>query len=276
MNFIILIVIGLCFGSFVNALVYRLHKQETTNSKKGSKRYSIVNGRSMCVHCHHMLAWYDLLPLLSWVSLGGKCRYCHKPISWQYPIVELVTALLFVFTYLFWPSILHSPFSILQFAIWLILLTGFMALVVYDLHWMELPDRIVKPLQVTAAAYVLTDAIWLNGGWSAVQGAVLGVACSAGLFYALYQISKGRWIGGGDVKLAVVLGLILGAPSRSLLMIFVASALGTLISLPMLVTGKLHQNSRLPFGPLLITATIIVFLFGAAIIQWYEQHLLFV
>ncbi|MES2971665.1 MAG: prepilin peptidase [Patescibacteria group bacterium] len=296
MIILMLTLLGLCFGSFVNALVWRLHKQEeeqtvgsrqlvAKKAKKSTKLsansypliakdLSILKGRSMCVHCKHVLAWYDLFPVISWISLLGKCRYCHKPISCQYPIVELATAFLFVFSYLFWPSILHSPFSILQFCMWLVFLVGFMALIVYDLRWMLLPDRIVKPLQLLAGIYVLNQAIMLGGGWSSLLGAAIGVLCSAGLFYLLYQISDGRWIGGGDVKLAVVLGLILGGPLNILLMIFIASSIGSILAIPLIILGKARQNTRIPFGPLLIVATCIVYLFGAVLAEWYKKQFL--
>src|SRR4051812_13278636 len=96
----VLIVFGLCLGSFVNALVWRVHEQEA--AKKPNKKLSVLNGRSMCPHCEHELAAKDLIPVLSWLSLGGKCRYCHKPISKQYPLVELLTALLVVGSYIWW------------------------------------------------------------------------------------------------------------------------------------------------------------------------------
>src|SRR5262245_41082320 len=105
MEVLILTVFGLCWGSFVNAFVWRLHELETNKrlSKSQKKKLSILHGRSMCPDCHNELAWYDLLPVVSWLSLKGKCRYCGKPISWQYPFVEALTAALFVLSYVFWP-----------------------------------------------------------------------------------------------------------------------------------------------------------------------------
>src|SRR3954465_436221 len=101
----VLVVLGLCLGSFVNALVWRLHEQEEGGSKKAAaKKLSIIKGRSMCPHCKHALKPIDLIPVISWLSLRGKCRYCSKPISIQYPIVELSTALLFVVSYIWWPE----------------------------------------------------------------------------------------------------------------------------------------------------------------------------
>ncbi|HEX7368051.1 MAG TPA: prepilin peptidase, partial [Candidatus Saccharimonadales bacterium] len=144
MIIVVLTVLGLIFGSFVNALVWRLHEQEG-KSKKSRQQYSILNGHSMCPNCHHELAAKDLVPVLSWLWLRGKCRYCRKPISWQYPAVELMTGLLFVGSYLWWPLSLQGV-GLFQFVVWLGFIVGFMALAVYDLRWFTLPNRIVYPL----------------------------------------------------------------------------------------------------------------------------------
>ena len=95
---VIFFVLGVCFGSFVNALVWRIHEQSKPKKKRAAsdKELSVVSGRSMCPNCKHTLSTKDLLPVISWLTLGGKCRYCSKPISWQYPSVEMLTALLFV------------------------------------------------------------------------------------------------------------------------------------------------------------------------------------
>lgn len=293
-----LIVLGLCFGSFINALVWRFHEQEEQLKAKSKKskvkktagrrlsalssqltahdrRLSIMEGRSMCPNCQHKLAWYDLIPVLSWLSLKSKCRYCHKPISWQYPVVELLTAALFVLSYVFWPSTVYSlPSTSYLLAFWLIFLTGFIALAIYDIRWMILPNRIIFPMQALAGIYALVVIAGSDNWFQAAQATALSVLCSAGLFYVLFQVSKGKWIGGGDVKLAVILGLVLGSPAKALLMLFTASLLGTIISLPLLLSHRLKKNSRIPFGPLLIIGTIIAYLFGASLITWYKRQLL--
>jgi prepilin signal peptidase PulO-like enzyme (type II secretory pathway) len=272
MIIVVLVVFGLCFGSFVNALVFRLHEKPRAKTNKQKAQLSITKGRSMCVHCHHTLAWHDLLPVISWLSLGGKCRYCKKPISWQYPLVELLTAVLFVFSYLYFPYVLSTMYYVLL-ALWLALVVGFMALLVYDLKWMLLPDKIVFPLQAVAGLYVLLLTV-MNKDATVVVQALLAVLCSAGLFYALFQVSKGKWIGGGDVKLAVVLGLVLSQPIKALLMLFIASWLGTIAGLPLLLKGK-AKTTKIPFGPFLIIATIVVYLFGSGFIAWYSRQFLF-
>src|SRR5579864_137748 len=110
MIYVVLVVLGLSLGSFVNALVWRLHEQESVTKRRKSKKVdlSILHGRSICPNCHHELAVRDLVPVLSWLSLKGTCRYCGKPISWQYPIVEAATASLFILSYVYWPADLHG------------------------------------------------------------------------------------------------------------------------------------------------------------------------
>lgn len=274
-----LIFLGLCFGSFVNALVWRLHEQSKPKARRAASdtALSMTKGRSMCPNCQHTLAWYDLLPVVSWLSLGGKCRYCHKGISLQYPAVELITAAVFVMSYAYWPLGFGLSSGAILFALWLVFLSAFMALAVYDLKWMILPNRIVFPMQALAVLYLLIKLATSEGSiWAGLISASLSVLCSAGLFYLLFQLSDGRWIGGGDVKLAVILGIILGNPALALLMLFVASTLGSLVGIPLLLWGEAKKNTKLPFGPFLIVATIIAQLFGTVLITWYTDRFLLV
>lgn len=270
----VLVVVGLCFGSFVNALVWRLHEQSGKKSGgKDRQRLSITKGRSMCPRCQHELAAKDLLPIISWLSLKGRCRYCGKPISAQYPLVEFLTAVLFVALYIWWPV----PFTAAQtviFVLWLALATGFMALIVYDLRWMLLPDRIVYPLTALAALIAVIAAATAANPAVAALNTILAVAVGGGVFYLLFQVSKGKWIGGGDVKLGWMLGLVAATPARSALLIFVAAFLGSLASVPLLLTRRMKRTSVIPFGPFLIVAAIIVQLFGHAILQWYQRTFL--
>lgn len=273
----VLIVLGLIFGSFVNALVWRLRQQERAGqkpkaeSRKLKEQYSILKGRSMCPHCHHELAARDLVPVLSWLTLGGKCRYCRKPISWQYPLVELLTAGLFVWSYLAWPLGMHGV-GLFQLIIWLVFVVAFVALAVYDLRWFLLPNRIVLPLIVLAAIEVVVVALWRQS-WADLWQPAVGMVIIAGLFWGLFQVSQGAWIGGGDVKLAIALGLIAASPLRALLLLFISSLLGTLGSLPQLGRGRQGLRARIPYGPYLLAAAVIVQLYGAHIISWYQNLL---
>jgi prepilin signal peptidase PulO-like enzyme (type II secretory pathway) len=271
MIYIVLAVLGLALGSFVNAVVYRVHEQ--AKSKKTGQELSILKGRSMCPHCRHALAVRDLVPLFSWLSLRGKCRYCHKPISRQYPLVEAATALLFVLSYFWWPVPVQGSQTVL-FGLWLALLTGFMALIVYDLRWLLLPDRLLYPLTLVALVFAGVAAATAVHPGREVLNTVLAVAVGGGVFYVLFQVSAGKWIGGGDVKLGWLLGLIAATPARSLLMIFSAALLGSLASLPLLLARKLQRNSTIPFGPFLIVGAIVVQLFGHTILLWYRRTFL--
>ncbi len=272
MIIVALILLGLCAGSFVNALIYRLHEQRRAKTRQSKKELSIVSGRSICPHCRHELAVKDLVPVFSWLSLRGKCRYCHKKID-DNPLIELTTPLLFVFSYIYWPFVFNAEGNTLL-VFWLLFLVGFVALTVYDLKWMILPDKITYPLFGLAILQLVLNVAFFHGGWDAVLAAGWGILLLSGLFYGLFQLSKGQWIGGGDVKLGIILGMLVGGPSHALLVLFLASLIGTLLALPLMITGRTKISSRIPFGPMLLIATFIVYLFGASLIGWYKKQLL--
>ena len=270
MIYLILLFVGLVLGSFVNALVWRLQAQEKAPK---SKDLSILRGRSMCPHCRHTLSARDLIPVLSWLSLRGKCRYCHKPIGWQYPAVELITMGLVVASYALWPMELNGA-GLVRFIFWPPLIAGFVALVVYDLRWMLLPTKIIYSLMALVTMQWLI--ILVMGDLTAVQllDIFLGVLVGGGLFYAIFQVSAGKWIGGGDVRLGFLLGLIVGSPVYSFLFLFLAAAIGSLVSVPLLAIGKVTRQTRIPFGPFLLIACVVVVLFGADMVSWYERAVL--
>jgi prepilin signal peptidase PulO-like enzyme (type II secretory pathway) len=269
-------ILGVTFGSFVNALVWRLHELAALTGKKSKtaikrrKELSIATGRSMCPHCGHELAPKDLMPIVSWIWLRGKCRYCGAKIS-DSPLVELVTGLLFAVSYLAWPQSLHGV-GLFQFIVWLAFVVGFVALAVYDLRWFLLPDRLVFPLIGLAIIETVVIALWRHS-LSALGMPAAGGVVIFGFFWMLYQVSKGSWIGGGDVKLAIVLGLLAGTPMQAFMVLFFASLIGTVFSIPQLFRGKAGLAQRIPFGPSLLLATMLVVLYGAHIANWYKSLL---
>jgi prepilin signal peptidase PulO-like enzyme (type II secretory pathway) len=271
---VVMVVLGLCLGSFVNAFVWRLHWRATATKKSilKDKQFSLLHGRSMCPNCYHQLSALDLIPVLSWIGLGGKCRYCKKPISIQYPLAEIMTAALFVFSYIFWPTNLRGE-HIFIFTLWLIFITAFMALAIYDLRWSLLPNKIVYSLIGLAVLEVVVEAIISHDLTHFLLGLVFSLLLTAGLFLAIFILSNGKWIGGGDVKLLVVIGLLLASPAEAIFMVFLASVLGTITSVPLMFGHKLKIKSVIPFGPFLITSTVITYLFGASIIAWYRRML---
>jgi len=282
-----LFLLGLSLGSFVNALVWRVHQQGKALSvkRKGKEisspkpltlnpsRYSILDGRSQCVHCGHQLSIGDLVPVFSWILLRSKCRYCNKPISIQYPLVELLAATVFVTSYIFWPASFSNG-QWLLFVTWLTCSVGLLALAVYDLKWMFLPNRILYPTFFIALVgqlgYILFFA---NNKAHSSWLLALSLLVASGLFLVIYLASRGKWIGFGDVRLGLVTGALLATPAKSLMMIFLASVLGTLFVLPALASGRRKMASKLPFGPFLIASTGLVILFGQSLLDWYQRLL---
>lgn len=276
MIIICLAVLGLVFGSFVNALVWRLHEQDKNASRvkpTGKKtpsqaELSILNGRSMCPNCHHILAAKDLVPVMSWVLLKGRCRYCHKPIAWQYPLVELTTAVLFVALYLAHGS-MAGQYDWVTLACWFISAVLLVALSVYDIRWRLLPTRLVYSLVGVALLTVFVQ--WLeHHALSALWEPALGAAFLYVLFRILFEVSKGTWLGYGDVRLVVALGLLAGTPLRAFMLLFFASLIGTLAALPGLVAKRTTMTAQIPFGPYLIVGLLLVQLWGASLHSIYR------
>ncbi len=262
MNIIAIGILGLCFGSFVNALVWRIkHKRD------------FVRERSECTHCHHVLAWYDLLPIVSWMLLRGKCRYCHKAIE-DSPFIEVLVAGLFIISYITWPY-LWTGVSMVLFGLWLISLVLLTALAVYDARWYILPDKLVWPLVVLGI--FIAGTRWIGVENLTIDKALLqivgGITIISGLYYGLYVLSKGTWVGFGDIKLGLFIGLTLGW-QQSLLALFLANFIGLIVVLPGMLSKKLTPKSKVPFGPFLIVACILAFLYSKPMIDWYIKTLL--
>jgi prepilin signal peptidase PulO-like enzyme (type II secretory pathway) len=258
MIILVLVLLGLVWGSFVNAFVWRLHEGKDW-----------VRGRSECTVCRHPLASKDLVPVFSWLSLRGKCRYCRKPIK-DNPLVELCMPLLFVVSYAWWPWVLQGA-GLLRFVFWIVFLIGFVILAVYDFRWKLLPDKVVFPFVGLAVLQTIILVLFYSAGISLLRNAAIGALIISGGFYVLFQVSGGRWIGGGDVKLGLMLGILCGGAWQALLLLFVASLAGTLVTTPLLLNKKLKAKATIPFGPFLLLAIFIIVLFGTAIIDWYTS-----
>lgn len=227
--------------------------------------------RSRCLQCGHSLAWYDLLPLVSWLGTGGKCRYCKKPIGLYEPLVELSTAGLFVASYLFWPFQLAGKLDWLMLAVWLVALVLMVILFIYDKKWFILPDSINFSLAAVGAIFAGLMVL-INGlDGAAVISLVGAVAIMSGIYWLLNVYSGGVWVGLGDVKLGVGLGLLLGRWELAFLALFLANLIGTLLVIPGLASGRLNRQSQVPFGPLLIVGTIVAVLFGQVLIEQFLQ-----
>jgi prepilin signal peptidase PulO-like enzyme (type II secretory pathway) len=249
--------LGVCLGSFANAAIWRL------KVNKG-----IVNDRSECVHCHHKLAAIDLIPVVSWLMLRGKCRYCGKKID-DSPLVELGVGAYFILSYLLWPVALDSTYAWFDFSLWLAYGVGLAILFVYDLKWYLLPDRVVWPLVALGTIDFIARCIQQNltlGQFFAE--AVLALTVITGLYGILHILSRGKWVGLGDVKLGAFMGLALGWQVAAV-SVFLANMIGCLVVLPGLILGKLKRDSQVPFGPFLIAGFVITGILGQQLLDWY-------
>jgi leader peptidase (prepilin peptidase)/N-methyltransferase len=244
---------GLLFGSAINAMVWRLHVGR-----------SWAKGRSECPDCGHVLSSRDLVPVLSWLMLGGRCRYCRAPIK-DHPVVEVATSIVFALSA--FALVSTGVLSWVQLVFWLVLAVMLIVLAVYDQRWLILPDKVMLPLIVVAFLYVVTMSVAAHSPRMLAEY-LLAAMLAGGAFYSLVFFSKGRAMGGGDIKLAFAMGLILG-PGRTLLALLIAFNVAAIVGIAMMALRHRSRKDQIPFGPFLVTATIVAFLYGQQIIEWY-------
>lgn len=258
---IIFFILGLIVGSFLNVVIYRLSVAE-----------SFTAGRSKCPHCQTMIRWYDNIPLVSFIILNAKCRDCKKGISWQYPLVEFFTGVLFV--------LVGMKFFVLEDAqTWIMAgyflgVVSFLAVIfVYDLLHMEIPNLVIWVAVFWSVVFNLIldweNKILPNGPLDLLTYSGVLAAVSAFAFFFLLVIkSKEKWMGLGDAYLVIFLGLFLGWPNI-LLALFLAFSLGAIIGLALVALRKKGMKSPIPFAPFLVAGSIVAMFWGNQIINWY-------
>lgn len=256
----IVFVFGLCIGSFINVLVWRLPKNKS------------IQGRSECPNCHEQLKWYDLLPVLSYIIQRAKCRYCGKKISARYPIIETVTGAMFAIL-----AVQFLPLDIVSTIIFLKVLfvaTLCIATFIIDLEHYLILDALVFPgiaLVLVLNSLIDTFSHTQLFSVSSVTGSgVLGVAAAFIPFWVIWYFSKGKWMGFGDVKYVIFMGLTLGL-TGVVVGLFFAFMLGAVIGIGMIASGKKHLSSKVPFGTFLTVATVISLLWGQPLWQAYTS-----
>ena len=242
-------VLGLVIGSFLNAFIYRMEKEK-----------SVVKGRSFCPHCKHTLSWYDLIPLVSFLLLKGACRYCSKKISFQYPAVELATGLLFLAVLFFQGA------GIVGLLFGLFIAAVFVVIFVYDLKHYLIPDIVVyagiaASLLYLGALSVFTEGIPLIGG-------VVAAVIASGFFLSLFLVSRGKWMGFGDVKLGFLMGLVVGFPNI-LVALLIAFIVGAITGVILIYLKRKTMKAEVPFGPFLILGTFIAWFWGTELVNFY-------
>ena len=256
---IFLFVLGACVGSFLCCQARRLHLRQRGSKKK-------LGSRSVCLHCGVQLKWYDNLPIISWLMLGGKCRKCHKKIGLAELFSELGVALAFLVLGL---NIEYGGINVvltsqplfiwMQFVVQLIFVTILAFLAIYDGLYGELPVNYLV-LSIVWAAILLGVNIWITiSGLSfrteLIWEPLASVAILGGLYLVLYLVSKGKWVGDGDWLLGIAIGLALASPWLSLIAVFVANVLACIVMAPFVIKRK---NTKIYFGPFLVIAYVIV------------------
>lgn len=261
MTVFLIFLLGLAIGSFLNVLIDRLVKDE-----------SIAYPPSHCDHCKKPLQWYDLLPVVSFIVLNGKCRYCHKSISWQYPIVELLTGILLMFVAFSHTSPLGSRFAtpqgwpngfpwggFLELLFTFFIISSLIVIFFTDLKYGIIPDKVVFPaVAVTVFFLLITNyQLLITNYLPAGIGAFL-------FFLAIFLLSKGRGMGFGDVKLSFLLGLLAGFPGI-VIVLYVAFLTGAVFSIILILQGRKRLKETIAFGPFLVLASLLFFFFADSI-----------
>ncbi len=263
-------IFGVCIGSFLNCYIYRRLPASAEGYGEAKEEKKSLKGRSYCPRCKHELSWQDLFPVFSFLYLQGKCRYCHKKISYQYPLVEIFTGILFVLIFCSLGFGWDLGFGILDLVKVLFLFYVASALIiifVYDLKHYIIPDKILLP------AIIITFLYQLFVNFSLLPNYLFATIIAAGFFLVIFLISKGKGMGFGDVKLAVLMGLLLGV-YNVLAALFLAFFFGAIIGLILMVYKKKSLKSEIPFGPFLITGTFIALLWGEQLVAWYMHYFL--
>lgn len=248
-NFLILVVgaLGLAVGSFINAAVYRLRIHEFK---------SLLTGRSFCPKCKKNLKVRDLIPLASFLLLRGKCRFCKKKIGSHYFWVEFVTVIAFVLVAIFGTCGTGIILWNLFFVSILIFLASF------DAQFGEVPDEISLPailLALIGSAFAFTLA---------PASAILGALVGGGFFAAIVVGSNGKWMGGGDIRLGLLLGALTGWRGF-FIALFIAALVGSAIGIFEIYRGHKRLKSIIPFAPFLTGGGVIAILFAEKIWAWY-------
>lgn len=237
METVVLFLVGLVIGSFLNVLIYRLN---TTNRVP-----KFWQGRSICPNCKHELAWIDNIPLVSYVLLHGQCRYCHQAINWHYPVVELTTVVATVFVFNFSPAFLPVAYV-------------FIVIFFSDLIYGLIPDEMIVLGSLIAAVVNADDlASYL------LSGATFGLG-----FLLIVILTKFRGMGLGDVKLAFMMGVLLGWP-KMLIAIWLAFILGGIFTILLLFLKKVRFSDTIALGPFLVLGVAISALWSSRLLRFF-------
>ncbi|MCL2085713.1 prepilin peptidase [Candidatus Saccharibacteria bacterium] len=243
-----LFVLGAILGSFVVANVGR--------AKRGDR-----SKWSHCLGCGKRLASKDLVPVVSWVRLRGRCRYCKAKIGYMEILGEVLMGVAFVLAYLFFPFSLGNPENWMIFLIFLVLLVNLVFLGIFDAKYGLFPDKALTFAVICAIMYGVTAMVVSHsGGEGMVFDQLMNIAISvmilAGTYFFLYKVSNEKWVGSGDPILMLAVAIVLGHPFLAFVLLFLANFLASIVAVPMIRLGR----KQIPFGPFIVLAFFVVFL----------------
>lgn len=280
--------IGAVFGSFSVAQVWRLRASqlqdeksagEKNDSTEWKKLHSLVskkvkNDRSHCLNCGYQLKWFDLIPIVSWISLGGKCRKCRSKIGALEFISEILMFVLFAIIFFVFNPVSNGFVSILATFRLVVLFLAFVPLAImfiYDMKWSLLPTKIIWIFNCLAFIYWISGFVGVRGGFNFISAInfVISMSMFPLIYFVLAKVSKEQWVGGGDWILAVGLVLILpNLPVFAIFLLFLSNVIGLLFAVfqSILRFRKVKRGTQIPFGPAMILAALILLIF--------QQHIL--
>lgn len=246
-------VLGAVAGSFAGATVWRLHEKK-----------KLLNDRSECEKCHKKLKWFELVPVFSFTFLRGKCRRCGKSIGWDKLWMELVGAVVFVLSYIYFPFGRSNEVTfIVLLSLWLMIVAGFLILGLYDYKYKLLPDRVLWPTIGLALVFFVARFAFYGGDiWSSVEGFFLALLPISGFYLLLWLIGEKSGkplVGLGDVKLGIVFALLM-TWAETLTVLMLANIIGSVAVIILMIAGRIKMGSKVSFGPFLMAAFIAVFL----------------
>lgn len=260
LELILLLILGAALGSFIGAYSWRVPKGK-----------SIIYGRSICDHCHREIEWYDNIPIVSFIALKGSCRNCHQRISWRYPVIEAAAALGLGGLYLFiqnCPALGVAPVCL--WSSWLgplsIAVLGFLYLVTLSVFIIDFENQII-PDELVFIGFILIFAIFVLGGRGDFYANISSSFFAALFLLAIYFLTKGKGMGLGDVKFALVPAFFLGL-RLSIIWMFGAFLTGSIVGLILVLSKKAKFGKQIAFGPFLAFSFIVIALWGEKVLAW--------
>lgn len=259
---IMLFVIGACLGSFLCCQARRLHLKTVK-----SKTTKHLGARSVCLSCYRQLKWYDNLPIISWLVLGGKCRHCHHRIGCAEILSELCLGIAFCCLSITINVTTHTPMEWLAFVVVLVFTTVVGFLAIYDGLYGELPTIGLFFAIGLAVIYCVTRAVLTSAltpfSWAIIADVLFSVLILGGLYLVLYLVSNGKWVGDGDWLLATAIAIVLAHPWLALNALFVSNLVACAVALPQLKLKTAHQ---IHLGPYLVIGFVIVYVMAGPLL----------